>query len=853
MKLTDFCKNDSFHAVLALTYNIDAHFFEKVIYRNLLIGNASDVIILADGQQVEEDIERNIGELRHLGRDYLLHPVFLKGTFHPKMLLRLNEKGAKLCLGSGNLSFGGWGGSQEIAATWEFDKRSAWQLNSLLNIISEYITDDFASERFRHIRDQSWLLTIAKPEEMDRTRILITPKNQNLSMLLSERWEGRRFDSLHILTGSTDKKGTFIQWCHDTFGIKNCIVGVNPEFCSFHVRHLQKIPVSINISPFESKRRLHAKFYLFDGPDGAAAIMGSANCSYAAWMMEPAKGGNVESIIIYDDIDKFEVMNILNNFPDEHIHPKDVLTNEVIDDSRNPSGSVGYYLTQLSIDEMGENLIARFSKALDESYKIECVIMDLSFYLTPVNNKSTEWIAKISTLMPSKETLWGIIKVENKNGTVVVFRRWIDYPEQLRRSAIGTRAKNALRGLSNAYTTSEQRKVLEDLHYLGDIFIHSTSSFPDFRRRDEREQKEFDKNVARVTPEKLIRSLKENNRKLDIKYHSSFMYGSPLKGIMKILFDTLDDEKSPEESGQFEEELVTEKVGEEDPRKSKIGKSKNDLSEEETKKREEHFKAKLNKEFSRYLDKLSSEKFAKVCTARQMVEACAFMLAVAAKCMKRHSEYEEIAREWIIRVCEILFFQKYEDEQPAGLFNYVKRRYSEKEFNAIVGDGNLWVVFLVVLGIFSWEEMLGNLKRAFILKLIYERPELIKHFDEYKFNLLIKRIEFENAEIWFRESLPGILKTLSDIEDYLDDHFNKLIEDSDPLEYRPGDWFYRKGMGWAFFEYFDEESKNMHIYLPYAGRKMHVLCKGFYINVRQALVKNVELNDLNKRLKSFFR
>ncbi len=845
MQLTDFCKNDGFESVLALTYNINVHFFEKVIFRNLIIGNAYDILILADGQQAEQDIARDIDELRHLGRDYLLHPIYLKGAFHPKLILRLNEKSARLCFGSGNLSFGGWGGNQEVAATWEFNERSAWQLNSMLDVISNYITDDFALERFQQLRDQSWLLTKSKPEDiLYGTRIIVTPKDQSLSMLLAERWEGRRFESLHILTGSTDENGAFIQWCHDKFGIKNSIVGVNPEFCSFNVRQLQKIPVSIKIAPFESSRRLHAKFYLFDGPDGSAVIMGSANCSRAAWMLEPVKGGNVESIIIYDDIDKSKVMNILDIFPDEHKYPEEVLTRKIVNDSRDFYSGVGYYLTHLSIDERSETLTARFSKVLNEKYKIECEIIDSSFYLKPINDKNTEWIVKIPTLTPSKEILWVKVTVTDTNGNKIVFRRWIDYPDQLRRSAIVIKTRNALHNLSQAKSTSEQRKILEDLHYLGDMFIHRTSSFPDFRHSNERERKKDGTTVPQVTPEMLIRSLNEKDKKLTLRHHHSFMEGSPLTGIMRALFTSLDDEESLEELALVDENQFPTDVEVEDTKKRKGNGSETELSEDEIKKCEERFKTKLGKEFSSYLDKLASEKFAIECTARQMVEACAFMLAVAAKCIKRNSEYEELAREWIIRVVEILFMQKYKEDQSVGLFDYVKKRYSEHDFNCIVGDGSLWVVFLVILGIVPWNDVLGNLKRAFILRLIYKRPEMIMHLNEDKFNLIISKIDFKNVEVWFSQSIPDILKSLDKIEYYLDNHFEMLVKDHDPSEYMGGDWFYRKDIGLAVFENFTKNPIYMSVFLPYKGKMTKVCSKNYYVNIRIAMSKDINLKKM---------
>ena len=46
---------------------------------------------------------------------------------------------------------------------------------------------------------------------------------------------------------------------------------------------------------------LHAKFYWFEGEQGTSAVFGSANCSAAAWLLSPDRGGNVETILCFDE------------------------------------------------------------------------------------------------------------------------------------------------------------------------------------------------------------------------------------------------------------------------------------------------------------------------------------------------------------------------------------------------------------------------------------------------------------------------------------------------------------------------------------------------------------------------
>jgi hypothetical protein len=65
---------------------------------------------------------------------------------------------------------------------------------------------------------------------------------------------------------------------------------------------------------------MHAKFYWFFGPDGSAAVVGSANCSAAAWLAE-----NVELIIPYDEPLAAEFESILSIFEEPKQSPAKAL------------------------------------------------------------------------------------------------------------------------------------------------------------------------------------------------------------------------------------------------------------------------------------------------------------------------------------------------------------------------------------------------------------------------------------------------------------------------------------------------------------------------------------------------
>ena len=94
------------------TYALSLAFFEAVILDALVRGGGREALILAD----VEGVRGALGEqgARRIGKDYDLEPVAVRsGAFHPKISVLSAGGECHLLVGSGNLTFGGWGGNFE--------------------------------------------------------------------------------------------------------------------------------------------------------------------------------------------------------------------------------------------------------------------------------------------------------------------------------------------------------------------------------------------------------------------------------------------------------------------------------------------------------------------------------------------------------------------------------------------------------------------------------------------------------------------------------------------------------------------------------------------------------------------
>ena len=99
--------------VVFTTYALSLSFFEAVLLDRLVRGGGRDVSILADPEGVRAALSEH--GARRAGREYDVEPVSCtSGMFHPKLSVFLAADDAHLLVGSGNLTFGGWGGNLEF-------------------------------------------------------------------------------------------------------------------------------------------------------------------------------------------------------------------------------------------------------------------------------------------------------------------------------------------------------------------------------------------------------------------------------------------------------------------------------------------------------------------------------------------------------------------------------------------------------------------------------------------------------------------------------------------------------------------------------------------------------------------
>lgn len=106
-----FAPGEPLRGVVFLTYNLDGRWFEEIIAPELFDRNVDHCLLVRDGRAVRS-------ELRSL-RCIRANATYSTRIFHPKILLAVAERRAIACIGSANLTRGGYEKNLELGNVFE--------------------------------------------------------------------------------------------------------------------------------------------------------------------------------------------------------------------------------------------------------------------------------------------------------------------------------------------------------------------------------------------------------------------------------------------------------------------------------------------------------------------------------------------------------------------------------------------------------------------------------------------------------------------------------------------------------------------------------------------------------------
>lgn len=795
-----FCRERGYHKAILLTFSFDPVFFEQVVLPDLWVGQSRDILVLGDGGQTEPAVQSAAGHLWHLGKRYLLAPARIRGAFHPKVFLRLGPKDGIVMISSGNVTSSGWGGNQELGTAWmigpDHPDRGGW-LHPFLEDVQSWCDGELEGNAVSRMRDVPWL-SLTPAVSIESGPMLYSHHTHALAPALATRWAGRRFEELKILTGSTDESGAFLRWAHATFGIRRATIAITPSSASFVAERLADLPLELRLIAASPLRPLHAKFYWFTGADGAAAVMGSANCSAAAWLLAPLNGGNIESVVVYDRAVADEFEHALNLFSAPTQSPAEILLPRQAQEAEPAARQPRFALRSLQWERAARRIYVEIDPVPEPNATIELAFEGRRTSMSRCASTGVRWTCDLADeLGAATRFASAFITIGAEVWTTAL--RWVDDIAELEHASHAARMLEPFKGFDGDTTSQARRKMLDDLQEVAQALFSDSSSFPDPRPSANDGKKQGDVPAAPVDPNDLISDL-DDSVSSSLFANSARPGSLSLTGILRLLFDAESGDDTPAPPADGDENLDDGQMPtapHEPPTEpeSDPGDGTNGSSVEAC------FRDRLAEQIQELLTEMSAATFARRCTATQMVQAASFPLAVALLGQPKGWVDGGLAERWAQEIFSILFRRKYGGAE--GLLRVVERRYIENgqiaTFNDVVGDGTLWLILVATLGGTNWQGIGADIDKAVAIREVFSSTHLRASAQRARVAELLGKIRIENGKAYIAAVAPAVTQLLGELESTL-----KLFWETERKEqgargiaHKPGDLLWRDGAGWA--------------------------------------------------------
>lgn len=766
MNPRDFCRLKGYSTAIFLTYNFDPHFFERVVLRDLEIGENEDILVIADSNEIARSVSRWREEVVHLGRKYQLAPATGPTLFHPKMILRVGPESSAVWLGSGNLTFGGWGGNQELATSWYStnDPGVPTMALSLLQRIQGLIPDSQIKDTIGRAISDLTHSTVATQDELAEADVLLTSESRSLSTMLRERWSEKRFRKVSILTGSTDEGGALVRWLHEEFGIDEALIVVDQNHSRFSPK-VDRLSCDLSIRSFsEANRPLHAKFYWFEGDDGCSAIMGSANCSAAAWLIAPQNGGNTEAIVVYDKADPQVFDHILRRFRNDALTETALAEDRTLNDL---DREVCLAQPELSFDSSTGVLSLAFSWSKSTPIAVQCSVDGDPIVF---QGSDLSWISHQYAPFAASRTRFLELVITFESGEESCIVAWVDDLAVLRQSSKARKITEGLISIAIPGPLSEHRKILADLEVISRTLLGERQYFEDGVRRERKGgAPESPESENAIDPDDFIKSIEEIGKtKTDTISLRDFGEQIGIEAVLRAFFGRFVIEDESEDDAQFDED-------------SGIAREKRIVRHEQARaaKPEARARDKFRRIISGFLDGITNDRFLENCTIRQFQNGVAVPFVMCDHGLEGGWIDSDEATIFIRRTFDILFVLKQTGRSERGLLARLRAQYVERglgdEFSKAVGDGTLWLLFLVTIGRSAWSGPNGAFQRKLAMRHIFRSRDLIESAQPGRIGQLVGMLEQSKVLTLINDS-RGAKSELDELEAYLSVRWDALMQ-----------------------------------------------------------------------------
>lgn len=296
--IDEIVKGRDYRIALFSTFNFEIDYFERAILSRLFDNGIRKISLFVDSKEFEKSLHEldktyiNIG----LGKKYIVSPVAINGAFHPKMVLLLGERKARLIVSSANVKTSGYEKNNEIYNVIDYSDKSPEYKDLIVEAIKYFVK----------INDLSYGLDSSLINEC-KDFVYYSKYISNNKRFFIGNYEDTIIDKLKeiikdeikdikIAVPYYDSKTSAISKVLNVFSQAKIELYVQQKMSTFPIEYEDNYSINIfdKFNDNGSSSFYHGKVFLFKGMNQDYILYGSANCTISALDSTYKNGGNVE-------------------------------------------------------------------------------------------------------------------------------------------------------------------------------------------------------------------------------------------------------------------------------------------------------------------------------------------------------------------------------------------------------------------------------------------------------------------------------------------------------------------------------------------------------------------------------
>ena len=297
--ILEYIANSSgYDIALMTTFNFEIPYFERAVLYQLTAHNVKTISLYVDASELNKSV-REVDSC-HIGRRYMVNPVRLNGSFHPKVVLLLGEKKAKLIVASANITTSGYAINNEVYSCITYSVKEPQYLDVICDAINFFVELDklspqLDSETIKEITAYPYYRRAPKNGDISLVHNLNAPILDQVTEKITEK-----INAINVAVPYYDPSLAALSTLKKAFPDAGSHLFIQNSRSTFPKEYNDENGVTENIDIFgrfldnESGSFYHGKVFLFKGEEHDYILYGSANCTMAALALTHASNGNIE-------------------------------------------------------------------------------------------------------------------------------------------------------------------------------------------------------------------------------------------------------------------------------------------------------------------------------------------------------------------------------------------------------------------------------------------------------------------------------------------------------------------------------------------------------------------------------